>query len=140
MTISSPLRKKILFCFTCFLFFAPVFFFKSVSKNIIEDIFEQVGPVLSKKNLCNSFVLFSRCCHRPRTRTSALASVSLSSSSSACHMTTPSSAFNRKKPKETCAVVVALLVERSHPTPEIGSLNPFIGKILSTKLFTICLI
>ena len=34
------------------------------------------------------------------------------------------------------AVVVAQLVERSHPTPEIRSLYPVIGKMLSTNLST----
>ena len=38
------------------------------------------------------------------------------------------------------AVVVAQLVERWLPTPEICSLNPVIGKILSTNLSTNCII
>ena len=38
------------------------------------------------------------------------------------------------------AVVVALLVEWSLPTSEICGLNPVIGKILPTNLFTHCII
>ena len=33
----------------------------------------------------------------------------------------------------TWAVVVAELVERSHPAPEIRGSNPIIGKVLSTN-------
>ena len=35
---------------------------------------------------------------------------------------------------------MAQLVERSFPTPEIRSSNPIIGKILSSKVSTICII
>ena len=38
------------------------------------------------------------------------------------------------------AMVVAQLVKRSLPTSEIRGSNPVIGKILSTKLFTNCII
>ena len=37
-------------------------------------------------------------------------------------------------------VVVAQLVERSLPTPEIHGWNPIIGKVLFTKLSTNCFI